>query len=67
MNSYYDGLSETEIEILKKVKSVGQEKGDSLELQKLYREAMSMHSKGLISKEAIDKIYATCMDYAYPR
>jgi hypothetical protein len=48
-------------------KMIGQEKGDSLELQQLCRKAYEDYKNERISSESYERIYAICCDYAYPR
>ncbi len=63
----YEGLTEKEISYIEETKKVGAEKGDCKELSELCRLAYSEYKSGVISSSAYDKIYAVCMDYAYPR
>lgn len=59
--------SELETDYLQKAKQIGSEKGNCKELQELCRKAYNDYKSGVISSRAYGKIYAICMDYAYPR
>ena len=63
----YEGLTEKEISYIEEAKKIGAEKGNCKELSDLCRRAHSEYKLRIISPAAYNKIYATCMDYAYPR
>ena len=65
--SYYEGLTEKEISYIEEAKKIGAEQGNCKELSELCRRAYSEYKLRSISSTAYNKIYATCMDYAYPR
>ncbi|MBO5055391.1 MAG: hypothetical protein J6C64_03420 [Lachnospiraceae bacterium] len=67
VNDYYDGLASHEIKYLENIQKIGSEKGNCKELQSLCRKAYEEYRNGTVSSVAYGKIYATCMDYAYPR
>lgn len=63
----YNRLSEKAVNYIKSAKRIGAEEGDSRELSSLCRQAYSDYRSGVISVEEYERIYAACMDYAYPR
>lgn len=65
--SYYDGLTKKELHYLKAAEQIGKEKGDCPELQELCKEAYSEYKSQRISSAAYGKVYAICIEYAYPR
>ena len=60
-------FTEKEIYYIEEVKKIGAAKGDCKELSDLCHEAYADYRSKVISAEAYRKIYAICMDYAYPR
>lgn len=64
---YYRDLSKNEIHLIKKAKEIGLHKGDCKELRELCDKAYNDYNSGVISEKAYKKIYAVCIDYAYPR
>ncbi len=66
MNNY-DGLTKREIHYIEEAKKIGSEKGNCKELSDLCRQAYNDYRTRIISVKAYNKIYAVCMDYAYPR
>lgn len=52
---------------LEQAKQIGREKGDCPELSKLCKMAYEAYKAGAISSKEYGKIYATCMEYAYPK
>lgn len=65
--NYYDGLTEKEIFYIEEAKKIRAEKGNCKELSDLCHRAYSDYKTRVISHAAYNKIYAVCMDYAYPR
>lgn len=59
--------SELGMEYLQKANQIGMEKGNCEELQELCRKAYNDYKSGVISDQAYGKIYAVCVEYAYPR
>ena len=64
---YYDGLADKEIHYIEEAKKIGAEKGNCKELSELCHRAYDDYKAGVISSNAYGKVYAVCMDYAYPR
>ena len=64
---YYRNLSENEIHLIEKAKEIGLQNGDCKELRELCDKACKDYKSGVISEKAYKKIYAVCIDYAYPR
>lgn len=52
---------------IKKAREIGYSKGDCKELKDLCQKAYDEYRADIISKAAYEKIYAICIDYAYPR
>ena len=52
---------------IEKIKAVGYAKGDCEELRDFSQKAYEDYKAGIISEAAYGKIYAVCVDYAYPR
>jgi len=65
--NYYAGLTQKEKNYIEEAKKIGSEKGNCKELSDLCRQAYSDYRTRDISSAAYNKIYAVCMDYAYPR
>jgi len=65
--NYYEGLTEKEIFYIEEAKKIGAEKGHCKELSDLCHRAYSDYKLRVISPAAYNKIYAVCMEYAYPR
>ena len=64
---YYDGLSEKEIHYIDEARIIGRTEGNSKRLSDLCHKAYADYATGAISEMAYNKIYAVCIDYAYPR
>lgn len=64
---YYDGLSEKEIHYIDEARIIGRTEGNSKRLSDLHHKAYADYTTGAISEMAYNKIYAVCIDYAYPR
>lgn len=64
---YYRNLSEYEKCLINKAKEIGLKNGDCKELSELCDKAYNDYKSGVISEKAYKKIYAVCIDYAYPR
>lgn len=43
------------------------ERGNEEQLSIIYKSALEEHNEGLISQEAIGRMYALCMEYSQPR
>jgi len=65
--SYDNGLTEKEKYYIEKAAEVGAKFGNCKELSDLCKSAYRDYRTGAISVAAYNKVYATCMDYAYPR
>ena len=52
---------------LEQTKKIAGEQGDCKELKELYRRVLEEYHAGSVSPEVCGKIYAICMDCAYPR
>ncbi len=52
---------------IKRAKEIGSVKGDCKELSDLCQKAYEEYRAGIIGKSAYERIYAVCIDYAYPR
>lgn len=63
----YDGLSEKEIHYIDEARIIGRMEGNSKRLSDLCHKAYADYATGAISEMAYNKIYAVCIDYAYPR
>ena len=63
----YDGLSEKEIHYIDEARIIGRTEGNSKRLSDLCHKAYADYATGAISEMAYKKIYAVCVDYAYPR
>lgn len=63
----YDGLSEKEIHYIDEARIIGRTEGNSKRLSNLCHKAYADYATGAISEMAYNKIYAVCVDYAYPR
>jgi len=63
----YDGLSEKEIHYIDEARIIGRTEGNSKRLSDLCHKAYADYATGAISEMAYNKIYAVCIDYAYPR
>ena len=60
-------FTEKEIYYMEEAKRIGAAKGNCKELSNLCHQAYADYGNKVISPEAYRKIYAICMDYAYPR
>lgn len=67
VRDYYDGLSEKEIHYIDEARIIGRTEGNNKRLSDLYHKAYADYTTGAISEMAYNKIYAVCIDYAYPR
>ena len=62
-----DTITEKEKYYLEQTKKIAEEQGDCKELRELYRRVLEEYHAGSVSPEVCGKIYAICMDGAYPR
>ena len=65
--STYNGLTEKERYYIEKAVEIGSKMGNCKELSDLCKSAYKDYRTGAISVAVYNKVYATCMDYAYPR
>ena len=61
------GFSEKEIHYIDEARIIGGTEGNSKRLSDLCHKAYADYAAGAISEMAYNKIYAVCIDYAYPR
>lgn len=64
---YEKKLSEKADMYVELIKQLGEDEGESPMLRELCQRAYSDYKAGKISEEEYNKIYAICMDYAFPR
>ncbi len=62
-----DNFTQKELNYISEVKRIGREKGDCKELQELSNLCWKEYNDKSISEKAYSRIYALCMDFAYPR
>ncbi len=65
--SNQEELTTKELYYMEKAKQIGKEKGDCKELSELCKQAYSDYREKIISSKAYGRIYAICVEYAYPR